>query len=227
MPFSAATFERWPIKAVEMEDHYRFALDEMALAGDDDDLSGLFPLMTEPRALPPLAERTMMVLQRYEARRAHIQSLGITIGRARLAFRADSCTRCGLCMTGCPHGLIYSASQTFDRLRKDKRVTYVGGVLALEISEVDARPRVLLRNLQTGRIEHRTADRIFVACGGIGSTRLVLGSLRLSHVVSMGESVQSFSQLCPVGPRRIRVAKIVLRSTSSIFCTTRPVRDLI
>ena len=69
-----------------------------------------------------------MVLQRYEARRAHIQSLGITIGRARLAFRADSCTRCGLCMTGCPHGLIYSASQTFDRLRKDKRVTYVGGV---------------------------------------------------------------------------------------------------
>jgi len=121
MPFSAATFERWPIKSSEMQDHYRFALGEMALAGDQDDLADLFPLMTEPRPLPQLAERTMMVLGRYEARRAHIQSLGITMGRARLAFQAESCTRCGLCMTGCPHGLIYSASQTFDRLRKDKR----------------------------------------------------------------------------------------------------------
>jgi choline dehydrogenase-like flavoprotein len=191
MPFSAATFERWPIKSSEMQDHYRFALGEMALAGDQDDLADLFPLMTEPRPLPQLAERTMMVLGRYEARRAHIQSLGITMGRARLAFQAESCTRCGLCMTGCPHGLIYSASQTFDRLRKDKRVTYVGGVLALEISEEDARPKVLIRNLRTGRIEHRTADRIFVACGGIGSARLVLGSLKhFNRPVSMGESVQ-------------------------------------
>jgi choline dehydrogenase-like flavoprotein len=191
MPFSAATFERWPIKATEMEDHYRFALGEMVLAGDVDDLSDVFPLITEPRPLPRLSERAMMVLDRYEARRAYIQSMGITLGRARLAFQADSCTRCGLCMTGCPHGLIYSASQTFDRLRKDKRVTYVGGVLALEISEENARPKVLFRNLRTGEMEHRTADRVFIACGGIGSARLVLGSLKhFNRPVSMGESVQ-------------------------------------
>ena len=36
-----------------------------------------------------------------------------------------------------------------------------------------------------------SADRIFVACGGIGTTRLVMGSLRLfEQTVELGESVQ-------------------------------------
>ncbi len=45
MPFSKRTFDRWPITSTEMESHYRIALSEMTLAGDEDDLSELFPLM--------------------------------------------------------------------------------------------------------------------------------------------------------------------------------------
>ena len=37
MPFSGATFDRWPVSRDEMEVHYRVALDEMALGGDPDD----------------------------------------------------------------------------------------------------------------------------------------------------------------------------------------------
>ncbi len=142
MPFSSATFERWPIGWREMVPHYRVALDEMALSGDEDDLSELFPLLVPARPLPPLAERTRQVLDRYDGRRARLQSLGITLGRARLAMRSEDCTRCGLCMTGCPYGLVYSASQTFDRLRAAGRITYRKGVLALRLSERDAVPSV-------------------------------------------------------------------------------------
>jgi len=191
MPFSKRTFERWPITSTEMEAHYRLALSEMTLAGEEDDLSELFPLMVTARRLPPLADRSRRLLDRYQKQRALVRSHGITVGRARLAFRADECTRCGLCMTGCPHDLIYSSSHTFDRLRSEGRITYRPNMLATQLHEADGRPSATVRNSSSGQDEHITADRIFVACGGIGTTRLVLGSLAaFDQAVYLQESVQ-------------------------------------
>jgi choline dehydrogenase-like flavoprotein len=207
MPFSRATFDRWPVSMVEMEPHYRTALSEMTLAGVDDDLAELFPLLVPARALPPPSERTERVLGRYAARQALVQSHGITLGRARLAFRAHECTRCGLCMTGCPYELIYSSSHTFDRLRAENRITYRSGLLAVRLGEVDGAPHVVVRNAETGRVERLTADRIFVACGGIGTTRLVLGSLGLfDQPTFLQESVQFVVpaiSMRPVGDPRL------------------------
>jgi choline dehydrogenase-like flavoprotein len=191
MPFSKRTFDGWPITWTEMEPHYCTALTEMTLAGEEDDLSELFPLMAPARPLPPPADRTDRVLGRYQDRRALVRSHGITLGRARLAFRSDECTRCGLCMTGCPHQLIYSSSHTFDRLRSRKRISYRPDMLAVHLDEVDGEPQVLVRSTRTGRLERISADRIFVACGGIGTARLVLGSLgAFDQAVYLQESVQ-------------------------------------
>jgi ferredoxin len=191
MPFSKETFDRWPVTLAEMEPHYRAALGEMTLAGEEDDLAELFPLMTPARRLPTSGDRTERILSRYQARRAFVRSHGITLGRARLAFRSDECTRCGLCMTGCPHELIYSSSQTFDRLRTEKRISYRPGLLAVRLDEIHGEPHVLVRSTRTDQLERMTADRVFVACGGIGTTRLVLGSLgALDRAVYLQESVQ-------------------------------------
>ena len=127
MPFSRATFDRWPVAYDEMVPHYRVALDEMSLAAEEDGLAPIFPLLTRAGRSPRLSRRTLDVLSRYEANRGRLQSLGVAVGRARLALRSDKCTHCGLCMTGCPYGLIYSASQTFDRLCAAGRITYQGG----------------------------------------------------------------------------------------------------
>ncbi len=191
MPFSRATFDHWPISYPEMVPHYRVALDEMNLAGEEDGLASTFPLLTKARPLPQLSERTLDVLSRYELHRGRLQSLGITVGRARLAMQADRCTNCGLCMTGCPYGLIYSASQTFDRLRADGRIAYRDGLMAVRLVEDAAGPKVQVKDVQSGQTTSLGADRIFVACGGIGTTRLVLGSLEhFDRPVELGESVQ-------------------------------------
>ena len=71
----------------------------------------------------------------YKKHRSRLNDRGITIGKARLAFDAEKCIRCGMCMTGCPYGLIYSAAQTFDALRRASRVTFYSGFLALKIVE--------------------------------------------------------------------------------------------
>ena len=64
MPFSAATFDRWPFSRQELDPHYRIALNEMTLTGNEDDLSILFPLLITPPPLPKISERTQKVLAR-------------------------------------------------------------------------------------------------------------------------------------------------------------------
>ena len=48
MPFSAATFDRWPFGRHEMDHHYRIALNEMTFTGDEDDLVHLVPPFDNP-----------------------------------------------------------------------------------------------------------------------------------------------------------------------------------
>jgi len=191
MPFSESTFDDWPCSFSEMQPHYRRILEEVPLAGEHDGLSELFPLIHATSTLPKGAERTTLVLERAKRHRTYLQRRGVTLGAARLAFRAQSCVCCGLCMTGCPYQLIYSASQTFDRLRREKKIKYRGGLLVTRISQSEAKCEALARDIHTGELVKFQADRIFVACGGIGTTRLVLGSLPFSpRRLELLESVQ-------------------------------------
>ena len=191
MPFSPGTFRDWPVSWEEMEPHYRAALEEVPLAAEVDGLAESFPLINPRSGLPPLGPRAEAVLARYAASESALRRRGVTVGRARLAFRANDCTRCGLCMTGCPYGLIYSASQTMDQVRRLPNVRYVGGVLVEEIGQDDKGCVARFRELETGARHELRADRVFLGAGAIGTTRLVLGSLPVPPPsVTMAESRQ-------------------------------------
>lgn len=179
MPFTAAAFETWPVNAATMRCHYEAILRQIPFAGEEDDLAARFPLMRQPAPLPPLSPRSLKVLKAYEKHKSRLNEGGITIGKARLAFDAEKCIRCGMCMTGCPYGLIYSAAQTFDALRRTSRVTFYSGFLALKIIEMDNQVAVITKEIATGRTQRFEADRVYVACGAIGTTRLVANSLGL------------------------------------------------
>jgi ferredoxin len=179
MPFTNATLGTWPISGDEMEPHYRAVLNEIRFAGEEDDLAELFPLITAPTPLPKASERTVAVLRNYAKHRTRLRRQGVTLGRARLAFDASNCVRCGLCMTGCPYSLIYSASTTLDRLRRVGRITYHGDHMALRVGEEGGRAFVWARQNRSDRLRRFEADRVYVACGAIGSTRLVVNSLSL------------------------------------------------
>lgn len=191
MPFAKAVFDDWPVGWSQIEGHYRAVLDHLPFAADRDDLEAMFPLLGEPAPLPRLSVRSERVLDAYAKHRASLNRLGLTIGKARLAFQAGSCVRCGLCMTGCPYSLIYSSAQTFDQLRRNGRVTYHGGLLALSVSEDSRSAVVTARELATGQIGRFSADRVYVAGGAMGTTRIIVNSLRLfDRELSMSEAQQ-------------------------------------
>ena len=182
MPFTTSAFNSWPFGAAAMSTHYKAVLNEIPYAAEVDDLAENFPLMHCGDPLPPLSDRSQRVLDAYDRHRSAINARGVTMGKARLAFRAQDCVRCRLCMTGCPYGLIYSASQTFDALQRSGRVTLHHGLMALRISEDADSASVVAQELATGRTRRFEADRIFIACGALGTTRLVASSLDLFDV---------------------------------------------
>jgi ferredoxin len=191
MPYNAATFSTWPFAAQDIEPHYRAIMASIPYAAEEDDLASLFPLVGEAEPLPPMSNRTSLALASYRRHRSDVRRLGIIAGRARLAFAASKCVRCGLCMTGCPYSLMYSAAQTLDDLRSKHLVKYHSGLMALTVGEEDGKAWVDAKDLKTGRVRRFDADRIFIACGAFGTTRLVLGSLGLfSREVALKESVQ-------------------------------------
>jgi ferredoxin len=182
MPFTTAAFESWPVNADAMRCHYEAILHQIPFAGEEDDLVARFPLMRQPAPLPTMSPRSLNVLKAYENHKSRLNDRGITIGKARLAFEPEKCIRCGMCMTGCPYGLIYSAAQTFDALRRAGRVTFHSGFLALKVIEEDNQVTVITREIATGRTQRFGADRVYVACGAVGTTRLVANSLGLFDV---------------------------------------------
>jgi hypothetical protein len=191
MPFTASAFESWPIKAATMDYHYEAILGQIPFAGEEDDLATNFPLMRPPAQLPAMSSRSLRVLNAYEAHRSRLNKLGITVGKARLAFDASRCVRCAMCMIGCPYGLIYSAAQTFDMLRQAGRVALHSGFLALRVVEEENRVVVIAKEIATDQVHRFEADRVYIACGAMGTTRLVANSLELFNVdLPMLESQQ-------------------------------------
>jgi ferredoxin len=206
MPFSAATFRDWPFGLQEMAPHYSAVLRHIPFAATEDDLAQLFPLLAEAVPLPALSERGAAALERYARHRKVLNKRGVTLGAARLAMHAPDCVRCGLCLTGCPYGLIYSASHTLDRLRSEGRIAYVDQVLAVRIEEGVDGASVVAKDLRTGQLRRFEGDRVLVACGAIGTSRLVMGSLELFEApVKVAESAQftlPFLSLSPTGDPR-------------------------
>lgn len=192
MPFSSGTFRTWPLSRRDLEPHYREILRQIPFSGEADDLQEIFPLMGTADHLPKVSPRTASVLGRYERNRIAVRAQGVTAGYARLAMEPTQCRLCGMCMTGCPYQLIYSASQTFDRLRAKRRVDYRPGLRVHRVEE-DATGRVTVHATQvkTGQLHTFSADRVFLGAGAIGTTRIVAGSLGFVNTsVTLAEAAQ-------------------------------------
>ncbi len=200
MPFTPASFERWPVGWSDMEPHYRSILGAIPFSAVEDVLAARFPLLVPAAPLPPVAPRTARVVDAAEQHRRALQAAGVTVGKARLALDAAGCVRCGLCMTGCPYSLIYSSAHTFDRLRQQGRIEYRDGLLAVGVGE-DRRPFVIVRDLRDGRHHRIEADQVFVGCGAIGSSRLVLSSLGIfDRDIRLAESAQFIAPMVSLRP---------------------------
>ncbi|HEX4145208.1 MAG TPA: GMC oxidoreductase [Pirellulales bacterium] len=181
LPYLPAELAAWPITFEQLAPHYQAVLAWMGLSARHDDLAELFPLCHERPEPLPISRQADGLLQDLQRHRQELRSRGIWFGSSRLAVLANDpghvpCAKCGLCMYGCPYGLIYNSQSTLERLRQDPGFSYRGGVIVERFAESAGRVQISVRSVADGQRSVLDGSRLYVGAGVLSSTRLVLES---------------------------------------------------
>jgi choline dehydrogenase-like flavoprotein len=213
LPFRQRDIEDWPVSLAELEPHYEAVLRFVPLAAEHDELSEILPLYTDTPGALRRGSQASALLSHLRRHARALRTAGFTFGASRLAVVAGTtdsnrCRHCGLCLYGCPYRSIYNSAHTLQTLAREGRIDYRGGVYVDRLSEagdsvaIDFHERK--RPSEIGRL---VASRVFVACGAISSTRLMLESMGHTQPVRLHDS-QYFA-----------IPMVTLRSTSVSVAT--------
>jgi len=228
LPYSDADFEGWPIDAATMNPYYVSALEMTGLAAEDDGLSELYPLHIRPTTHVELSSQARFMKQRMTEHAAQLERQHLHFGAARLAIGSHpsgtvhSCVHCGMCLYGCPYGLIYSARMTLGTtLARSSHFTYVPGFVVRQLTERDGTVVIDAVARQTSTPRRFEASRVYLAAGVLPSTAILLESLG-AHSQPI-ELPQSDHFLLPLLLRRAagRASRERLHTLSQMFFEIR------
>ncbi|HKO45925.1 MAG TPA: GMC oxidoreductase [Pyrinomonadaceae bacterium] len=182
LPYVAQDITDWPITLEDLAPHYSAAISLMGLTAATDNLESRFPLYSNQYSKPLVSRQAAQLLQDLQACTDRLGSDGVIFGHSRLAVYAENrdhrqCATCGLCLYGCPYGLIYNSALTVEQLSKHPNFNYVDGVIVRKLEEAHGGVRVLGQSKVTGEKLVFDAARVFVAAGTLSSTKLILDSL--------------------------------------------------
>jgi len=184
LPYLTSDTADWPFPIADLAPHYREVLSFVDLSAVEDDLAAAFPLHTHRRDALRMSGQAAALLRDMQARREPLRAEGISFGTARVAVRAATrggkpgCVYCGLCMYGCPNGLIYSAAATLEILEANPLFRRVPGVIVDCLRETPTQEvEITGRQREGGASVAFRASRVYLAAGAISSTRILLRSL--------------------------------------------------
>jgi choline dehydrogenase-like flavoprotein len=183
LPYLAEDLAEWPISAEALAPHYRAVAAWLPVSARADDLAGELPLHSERPAPLRASAQAQALMRDLEKRRERLRAAGIRFGWSRLAVRAEAdargpgCVYCGLCLHGCPLGLIYDAASALPELAAGGRFHYVPGAVIERLAEKPGAVELRGRSLRDGSPLRFEAERVYVGCGVVATAALLLRSL--------------------------------------------------
>ncbi len=211
LPMHTADMTDWPILHTELVPHYEAVLKFMPLSGQHDSLEKLLPLYCKPTG-HSLSRQTTSVLARMNKHRHTLNNRGIYFGGSRLAARyhdpnnAFDCQYCGMCMYGCPYGILYSAKDTLKELLQNTKYSYLSNYTVTHFEEYANSIKIYGVDKAGRQLEPIEAARIILAAGAPATTKIVLSSLGIyGKSIDMLTSDQFYLPLIALsGQRDIR-----------------------
>ncbi|MXY23758.1 MAG: GMC family oxidoreductase [Acidobacteria bacterium] len=183
LPYAEDELVGWPFSRTGLAPHFRAVLDDMPLAGRRDGLADAFPLYTDRLSVLRTSRQAERFLSDLDHNSTELRQRGFTFGRSRLGVRSRAmgdvtdCVHCGLCLYGCPYGLIYNSASTLRSLILEApKFRYVPGVIVHRVRQVGETVIIEGADLQGSRRSF-VGSRAFLACGALSTTRIVLESL--------------------------------------------------
>jgi ferredoxin len=220
LPPLAEDVADWPVPARDLAPHLRAALALTGLAAGRDRLEALFPLHVDAPASLPASRQAGAMLDAMERRAGALAAAGVYFGRARVAI-SPACVRCGLCMHGCPYGAIYNAGDTVNAWREHPGFAYRPDVLVERVSDLGGRVRVEGRRRESGERFAFDFARVFLACGVIPTTQILLRSLGAAARTAVIRDSQYFLVPALLGRRVAGVASERLHALAQLFVEIR------
>jgi choline dehydrogenase-like flavoprotein len=183
LPYLQRDIERWPIRIDDLAPHYQAVLGAMNVSARTDDLAKTFPLYTDDAVPLRMSRQASALLTDLAKDQSRLDAAGIQFGASRLAVRTAAssqgpgCVYCGLCMYGCPYDLIFNAAFTVAELSTHPKFAYVPNVIVRKLTETAEGVRIAARTKGGAPLDDFAADRVYLACGVISSTQILLESL--------------------------------------------------
>lgn len=181
LPYRQEDIEDWPISLGELKPHYESSLKLLKVGVPNDGLSQLFPMSgTEGIKSAPSSNQAKLLIERWNQNKNELVDMGLWGGHSRLAMHEGSgnCHRCGLCLSGCPYQLIFHSKVVVDQLLSDfKNFSYFPGEIALTFQEYSEKILLKSENKETGLVSDWIASHVFLACGPLGTIKLICDSV--------------------------------------------------
>jgi choline dehydrogenase-like flavoprotein len=177
LPFHRDDLADWPVEAADLERHYPHVLSFLPFSAAHDALENSFPLYKrDVETMPPSAQGKAFLADAARGAPALARG-GITVGQSRLAVRGHACRQCGLCLYGCPYGLIWNSASVLDQRESLPDFRYERGFVVDRLQERNGRVEIEGHDLTTGSPRRFDADRVLLGAGAISSTAILLASL--------------------------------------------------
>ena len=181
-PYAPKDTQDWPVGADELAPHYRAALELTGMSAALDDLEKLLPLHAEQFGDLGLSNQAAALAKTLNRNAEALKSEGVHFGRARVAIRANpnaeqqACVKCGQCLSGCPFDQIYSANWTLNELRHRTNFEYRSDIIIQRVEETQTHTAAHGYERTSRAPISLNAERIFLACGVVPTTRILLNS---------------------------------------------------
>ncbi len=195
LPYIDEDIKDWPIGVKELSPHYESALSLIDLAATNDDLSLKFPLYTKKYQEIKYSNQATSLMSDLISNKNTLNSSGFDFGYSRLAVKVNEtnsnhgCKYCGLCHYGCPYEAIYNSAFTLNELLKNEKFHYIKNVIVKKVHESSGEVTITATSRTNNEEITFKALRVYLACGVVPSTKIILESLKAyNEKVTMKDS---------------------------------------
>jgi choline dehydrogenase-like flavoprotein len=174
---------KWPISYAKLKPYYLKVLQFVPLSACKDSLEVSFPLFTEHYNKPILSRQASKLISNFNENQSELATLGLTGGVSRIAATytggKNDCNQCGKCLYGCPYGLLYSSTDTLDKLIKERKLEYIPGYIVDRIEENGRGSYIKCIEEKSGNKVNFYAEKVYLATGPYSSAKILTKSMEL------------------------------------------------
>ena len=164
----------WPISANDLKPFFIEIQKYMGISASNDSISDLMQFYEGKPHSFPLGTQGEEFLKDLESNQKKLIENNFFIGRAKQAINPN----CALTDSSYPFGPIFNSAIVIDELRKRPDCEYIPNILVDRLVELDGCVKVEGRDREGKKLHEFNAQKIFLACGPVSSTRIVVNSLK-------------------------------------------------